>query len=393
MGSLYKRKQKLADGTYRELPTIWIKYYQNGRAVRESTGTTKETVARRMLRTREGDVEHGIPITPKMGRVTFEDASKDLLNDYTVNGKKTHDHAKRRIDLHIEPFFRGRRLANITTSDIRAFVAARQAERIVERAARTVKLPDGTKQEELEVSRPTSNAEINRELALLKRMFTLAVKAGLLHGKPHIPMLQENNVRRGFFERQQFEDVRAALPAPLRPVVTFAYLTGWRVVSEILPLEWRQVDWIGRVVRLDPGTTKNRDGRTFPFTAELEQLLKDQLVEHERLKQAERVVSISSREERQAEDRESPVFHRAGERIRDFRGAFASACKSAGCSERILHDFRRTAVRNLERDGVSRSAAMAMVGHKTESIYRRYAIVDAGALRDAAAKIDRAANG
>ena len=59
---------------------------------------------------------------------------------------------------------------------------------------------------------------------------------------------------------------------------------------------------------------------------------------------------------------------------------------------RIMHDFRRTAVRNLERDGVSRSAAMAMVGHKTEAIRaRRVGIVDAGALRDAAAKIDRAA--
>src|SRR6185295_16792789 len=127
MGSLYQRKQKLTDGTYRELPTIWIKYYQNGRAVRESTGTTKETVARRMLRAREGDVEHGIPITPKMGRVTFEEAAADLLNDYTVNGKKTHDHAKRRIELHLEPHFRGRRLANITTSDIRAFIAARLA--------------------------------------------------------------------------------------------------------------------------------------------------------------------------------------------------------------------------------------------------------------------------
>jgi len=53
-----------------------------------------------------------------------------------------------------------------------------------------------------------------------------------------------------------------------------------------------------------------------------------------------------------------------------------SACKAAGVPGRILHDFRRTAVRNLERAGVSRSAAMAMVGHKTESIYRRYAIVE-----------------
>lgn len=130
-------------------------------------------------------------------------------------------------------------------------------------------------------------------------------------------------------------------------------------------------------MRLDPGTTKNRDGRTFPFTAELEKRLKDQLVEHERLKKDNRIVAR--------------VFHRDGEAIKDFRGAFKKACKTAACPGRILHDFRRTAVRNLERDGVSRSAAMAMVGHKTEAIYRRYAIVDAGALRDAAAKIDRAA--
>jgi integrase len=59
---------------------------------------------------------------------------------------------------------------------------------------------------------------------------------------------------------------------------------------------------------------------------------------------------------------------------------------------RLPHDFRRTAVHNLEKAGVSRSAAMVMVGHETEAIYRRYAIVDAGALREAAAKLDRAVN-
>ncbi len=82
------------------------------------------------------------------------------------------------------------------------------------------------------------------------------------------------------------------------------------------------------------------------------------------------------------------VFHRDGERIRDIRGAWKTARTAAGLPGRIPHDSRRTAVRNLERAGVSRSAAMAMVGHKTEAIYRRYAIVDAGALRDAAARID-----
>ena len=83
MGALYKRKQKIGvddqgKPLYRELPTIWIKYYQNGRAIRDSTGTTKETVARRMLRRREGDVENGVPIVPRMGRITFDDATKDL---------------------------------------------------------------------------------------------------------------------------------------------------------------------------------------------------------------------------------------------------------------------------------------------------------------------------
>ena len=258
MGSLYKRKKKQTDGTVRELPTLWIKYLQNGRVMRESTGTTKETVARRMLRTREGDVEHGIPINPKMGRVTFEDAARDLLNDYTINGKKTHDHAKRRIELHLataegadgRKLFSGRRLANITTTDIRTFVAVRLAA-------------------------GAAAGEINRELSALKRMYTLAVQAGKLHAKPYIPMLTEDNVRQGFFERAQLDAVCHHLPAPLRPVVTFAYLTGWRVTSEILPIEWRQVDWDGRQVRLDPGTTKNREGRTFPLTAELEQLLED----------------------------------------------------------------------------------------------------------------------
>jgi len=352
MGMLYKRKKKFADGRRRELPTWWIKYHQGGRAIRESTGTTNANIARRILRTREGDVEKGIPINPKMGRITFEDAARDLINDYAINRRKTKGHVERRIKLALKPAFQGKRLISISTADIRAYAADRQAH-------------------------GAANASINRELAALKRMFTLAVQVGRLHAKPHIPMLREDNVRRGFFEAEQFEAVRGRLPEALRAVVTFAYITGWRIASEILPMEWRQVDWNGRVVRLDPGTTKNREGRSFPFTAALESLLKGQFEEHKRLRGEGTYVAL--------------VFHRRGKRIRSLRGAWISACKAAGLPGRILHDFRRTAVRNLERAGVPRSTAMAMVGHKTESIYRRYAIVDAGALREAAARLDAAA--
>jgi integrase len=57
----------------------------------------------------------------------------------------------------------------------------------------------------------------------------------------------------------------------------------------------------------------------------------------------------------------------------------------------VPHDFRRTAIRNLERDGVPRSVAMAMVGQKTEEVYRRYAIVDEAMIREAAVKMNRGA--
>ena len=351
MGNIYTRHWKGKDGTIHESPVLWIKYRENGRVKRESTETTNHIVARRILRNREGDVEHGIPIVPKMGRITFDEAATDLVNDYTTNGKKSLAHVTRRIDLALKPTFKGKRLLSITTSEVRAYIAARQ-------------------------QAGAANATINREMSCLKRMFTLAVQAGKLHAKPHIPMLREDNVRRGFFEPEAFENVRTHLPEPLRPLVTFAYLTGWRMKSEILPLEWRQVDWVGREVRLDPGSTKNREGRSFPFTTALETLLKGQLAEQERLKQSGRIVSL--------------VFHRDGERIRSFRRSWLTACKAAGVPGRILHDFRRTAVRNLERAGVSRSTAMALVGHKTESVYRRYAIVDSASRREAATKIDAA---
>jgi integrase len=121
-----------------------------------------------------------------------------------------------------------------------------------------------------------SAGEINRELSVLKRMFSLAIQSGRLVHKPHFPMLRENNVRAGFFEREQYLSMLAHLPEDMRPGVTFGYVTGWRINSEVLPLQWRQVDLKAGEVRLDPGTTKNLEGRVFYLTAELKTLLTEQ---------------------------------------------------------------------------------------------------------------------
>ena len=89
----------------------------------------------------------------------------------------------------------------------------------------------------------------------------------------------------------------------------------------MLPLEWRHVDWQGRCVRLDAHTTKNDEGRSFPFTADLEKILTEQLAIHEQLKAAGTICPF--------------VFHRNGERIGYFRSAWWNACKAAGCPDAL----------------------------------------------------------
>lgn len=341
----------------------WIRYYDlRGLRRFESSKSTDREEAEKLLRKRLTAKDAGLQPEAAIGKLTVKEALADVENDYTTNGKKSLKDVQGKIRLHLLPFFgEHRKMTTITTAALREFIAARQEKDI-------------------------SNAEINRELAVLRRAFNLAIQSGRLLTKPYFPMLKERNTRTGFLEREQIERICAALEGTetaddgrkkageLANVVRFAYATGWRTASEVLPLEWRNVDWEGRCVRLDPGSTKNGEGRSFPFTTDIEKVLKDQLATHEALKKVGKVVPF--------------VFHRDGERIRYFRAAWANACAEAGCPKALVHDMRRSAVRTFERAGVPRSAAMSMVGHKTESIYRRYAIVDEAMQREAAARLD-----
>jgi integrase len=152
--------------------------------------------------------------------------------------------------------------------------------------------------------------------------------------------------------------------------MTFAYTTGWRVPSEVLPLTWDRVDLLEGSVRLNPGSTKNSDGRIVYLSTELQAVLEEQ---------------------RRTQPRNCVwVFHRAGERVRDFRAAWDTACKAAGLTGRIPHDLRRTAVRNLVRAGVPERVAMSVSGHRTRSVFDRYNIVSEGDLKLAAKQLDAA---
>jgi integrase len=158
-------------------------------------------------------------------------------------------------------------------------------------------------------------------------------------------------------------------------MVQFLALTGWRL-GEVQPLNWSQVDFEAGVVRLEPGTTKNSEGREFPFSAlpALAALLR---------RQREATTALEREEGRVIPH----VFHRAGEPIRHFRKAWKKACREAGIPGRIPHDFRRTAVRSLVRAGVPETIAMKLTGHKTGAVFDRYDITSGRDLREAVERL------
>jgi len=166
-------------------------------------------------------------------------------------------------------------------------------------------------------------------------------------------------------------------------VIQFAYITGWRIASEVLPLEWRQIDFKAGEIRLDPETTKNRAGRVFPMTDDLRTLLKAQEAARSTVLQAGHLCPwVFWR--MVAKGRRGPKQPKA---IIAFTKAWKVACIGAGCPGRIPHDFRRTAIRNMVRRGVPERVAMQLAGHKTRSVFDRYNIVSEGDLRTAARQL------
>lgn len=339
LGRAYERK----GGTW------WVQYYFRGKLMRESSRSKKRSKAVKLLQRRHAEIGNGRLVGPDVERTTFEDLAAMLVRDYEVNGRRSLDRTQRSL-AHLREFFERSRALEITPDRVNAYIASRLEQ----------KAAAGT---------------IRNELAAFKRAFTLGVQAGKVSHRPHFPSIEVHNTRTGFFEEHELQAVLAELREHIRPLVQFLALTGWRV-SEARSLRWSQVDHAGGVVRLEVGTTKNGAGRVFPFAA-LPLLA---------------ALICTQRERTSAVERETGalcpwVFHRRGKPIQSFHHAWVAACRRAGVPGRLVHDLRRSAARAFVRSGVPERTAMALLGHKTRSIFDRYNIVSESDLAEGVRKL------
>lgn len=338
--NLYKR-----DGS----AFYWMRWHDIfGKLHRKSTKTTRRRDAAKIARAKELELlkARGIEDTKN---ITLNDLLKEVRDDYEINGRKSKDRVKY-SEKHLKKYLSNKSITEINELEISRYTNIRH-------------------------NQGASNATINRELSVLKRGYNILYQKGLIHNRPTIKNLKENNIRKGFFEHWEYIKLMENASEHIKSILMFLYYTGWRL-NEALTLTWDMVDVDNGIITLPPGMTKNKVGRHYYMPNNVSEMIRDLWSVH--------VSKVRS-------DIQVPkyVFTNRDytDRIKDLRGAWKNSCERAGLQGKLIHDFRRTAARNYVRAGVPQRVAQELLGHQTASIFSRYNIVSDADMKTAAKKV------
>lgn len=313
----------------------WVKIHVDGRPVYESSKSTVYQDAVKLRDKMLGKKSRREITGTGLDKVLIGELLDDVLQSDIQ--ESTRYVWRLVIEKNLRPFFGHLRASQLTTAKMQEY-----------RDQRVKK--DGR-----------SEATANRELAILRAAFYGARKVTppKVAVVPYFPMKKETTVRQGFLNDDEYVKMRDALEPALRPLFVCGYMTGVRK-SELLAVQWDFIDFEAGMIALPAATTKTKSGRLVPIIdGDMRELL------------------LAAKKERDENWPESPwVFSRAGSKIVDFRHGWAEAVKAAGVPDLTFHDLRRTAVRNMRRAGVPQVIRMKISGHKTDSMERRYNIVD-----------------
>jgi len=190
-------------------------------------------------------------VGPRAGKATFDHLAQILLDDYRVNARRSLERVEDALG-HLRGFFGGVVAVEIASDRVASYISWRREQ-------------------------GAASATINRELAALRRAFRLAQKAGMVAFMPEISTLHGEMQPKGFFEVDQYRDVLENLPEYLKPVIQTAYITGWRIKSEILTRQKQHLDLQSGCLRLEREETSTGEERRFPLTPGMSELLVRQL--------------------------------------------------------------------------------------------------------------------
>lgn len=347
MGGAGKKSATYGAGTIFKRGRIWYgSWYVDGQQFIRSSRSQSLQKAKQFRDQILGRKARGELASGPVGHTTCGELLDDVLEYAHSNLKaSTQKVFKWCIEANIRPYFGAIKVGRLTTKMLKEYRQKRIAEGRAE-------------------------ATCNRELSILRIALNLGRKCTppKVSTIPHFPMVREENARQGFLTDQQYTKLREALPDYLKPLFVVAYFTGVRL-GELLAWTWDNVDFAQGFVTLNAEDTKSGYTRAVPIIAgDMRTWLE------------------WSRDNANGCDR---VFHRAGTPIKYFRSAWITACAAAEIPELKFHDLRRTAVRNMRRAGVAQVVRMRITGHRTDSMERRYNIVDIEDIKSAKELMER----
>ncbi|HHG9511394.1 TPA: tyrosine-type recombinase/integrase [Citrobacter amalonaticus] len=357
---------------------IWYASYSlpGGKRIKESLGTEDKRQAQELHDKRKAELWR-VDRLGDFPDVTFEEACLRWIEE--KSDKKSLDTDKGRMGFWLEQF-EGVILKDITEARIYSAVSRMHNRSHLEiwKAKVAAARKKGNPEPEY-VAKPVTTSTKAKHLALMKAILRAAERDWKwLEKAPVIKIPAVRNKRVRWLEKDEAKRLIDECPEPLKSVVKFALATGLRR-SNIINLEWQQIDMQRRVAWVNPEDSKSNRAIGVALNDTACKVLRDQIGNHHKF------VFVHTKAGRRPDGSVTPAVRKM--RVDDGR-AWKSACKRAGIEDFRFHDLRHTWASWLIQSGVPLSVLQEMGGWESIEMVRRYAHLAPNHLTEHAKQID-----
>ncbi|EAO9628409.1 site-specific integrase [Salmonella enterica] len=357
---------------------IWYASYSlpGGRRIKESLGTSDKRLATELHDKRKAELWR-VDRLGDFPDVTFDDACMRWLEEKAEKKSLKDDRSRMAFWL---AHFEGVRLKDVTEQKI--YLAVNKMSNRKQLEIWKIKAAVAQKNGEpapVYSAKPVTTSTKAKHLALMKAILRAAERDWKwLEKAPVIKIPSVRNKRVRWLEKEEAKRLIDECPEPLKSVVKFALATGLRK-SNIMNLEWQQIDMQRRVAWVNPEDSKSNRAIGVELNDTACKVLRDQIGKHHKW------VFVHTTAAKRADGTSTPAVRKM--RI-DSKTSWLSACRRAGIEDFRFHDLRHTWASWLIQSGVPLSVLQEMGGWESIEMVRRYAHLAPNHLTEHARKID-----